>query len=32
VIRIGLLGSALCLADSKPNITNLLRPTPVPVP
>jgi hypothetical protein len=32
VIRIGLLGSALCLADSKPNITNLLQPTPVPVP
>jgi hypothetical protein len=31
-VRIGLLGSALCLADSKPNITNLLRPTPVPVP
>jgi hypothetical protein len=31
-IQIGLLGSALCLADSKPNITNLGRPTPVPVP
>ena len=31
VIRIGLLGSALCLADSKPNIPNLLQPTPVPV-
>ena len=31
VVRIGLLGSALCLADSKPNITNLLQPTPVPV-
>jgi hypothetical protein len=31
-IQIGLLGSALCLADSKPNITNLVRPTPVPVP
>ena len=32
VVRIGLLGSALCLADSKPNITNLQQPTPVPVP
>ena len=32
VVRIGLLGSALCLADSKPNITSLLQPTPVPVP
>jgi hypothetical protein len=31
VVRIGLLGSALCLADSKPNIPNLLQPTPVPV-
>ena len=32
VVQIGLLGSALCLADSKPDITNLVRPTPVPVP
>jgi hypothetical protein len=32
VIRIGLLGSALCLANSKPNITNMQQPTPVPVP
>jgi hypothetical protein len=32
VVRIGLLGSALCLADSKPNVQNLLQPTPVPAP
>jgi hypothetical protein len=31
VVRIGLLGSALCLADSKPDIPRLLQPTPVPV-
>jgi hypothetical protein len=30
-VQIGLLGSALCLKQSKPNIT-LLRPTPVPLP
>lgn len=32
VIQIGLLGSALCLSDSKPDIPSLLQPTPVPAP
>jgi hypothetical protein len=29
-VQIGLLGSALCLANSQPNITSLIQPTPVP--